>query len=162
MSYSTIILIIGLLIVLGLIYSFFKSFKNDVPRNIIEARYAKSESKFITLDNGSRIHTLVKGNPDGPVLVLLHGYLASLFTFDKVVPQLSEKYKVVCLDFPAFGLTGAVPNKDYSIESFIETVNQVVKKLSIDKFYLLGHSMGGRVAWRYTCLLYTSPSPRDS
>ena len=149
MSYSIIILIIGLLIVLGLIYSFFKSFKNDVPRKIIEARYAKSESKFITLDNGSRIHTLVKGNPDGPVLVLLHGYLASLFTFDKVVPQLSEKYKVVCLDFPAFGLTGAVPNKDYSIESFIETVNQVVKKLSIDKFYLLGHSMGGRVAWRY-------------
>ena len=63
---------------------------------------------------------------------------------------MSEDYRLVSLDLPAFGLTGAIPSGDYSTERFMKTINQLVDSLDIDKFSIVGNSMGGGVSWRYT------------
>ncbi len=78
------------------------------------------------------------------------GFNGSLFNFERLVPYLSEDYRLVSLDLPAFGLTGAIPSGEYSTERFMKTINQLVDSLNIDKFSIAGNSMGGGVSWRYT------------
>ena len=73
-----------------------------------------------------------------------------MFNFKRLVPYLSEDYRLVSLDLPAFGLTGAIPSGDYSTESFMKAINQLVDSLNIEKFSIAGNSMGGGVSWRYT------------
>ena len=122
----------------------------DIPREELEAKYATGASQFLTLDDGSRIHYRDEGNQLGQVIVLVHGFNGSLFNFERLVPYLSEDYRLVSLDLPAFGLTGAIPSGEYSTERFMKTINQLVDFLDIDKFSIAGNSMGGGVSWRYT------------
>ena len=50
---------------------------------------------------------------------------------------------------PGHGLTGAVPNGDYSQEGMVRFVKEVADKLGLDKFAIAGNSMGGGVAARF-------------
>ena len=122
----------------------------DIPREELEAKYATGASQFLTLDDGTRIHYRDEGNQLGQVIVLVHGFNGSLFNFERLVPYLSEDYRLVSLDLPAFGLTGAIPSGEYSTQRFMKTINQLVDSLNIDEFSIVGNSMGGGVSWRYT------------
>ena len=121
----------------------------DIPREELEAKYATGASEFITLDDGSRIHYRDEGNKQGQIIVLVHGMNGSLFNFEKLVPLLSEDFRLISLDLPGFGLTGAIPSKDYSTLRFMKTIYQLVDSLNINRFSLAGNSMGGGVSWRY-------------
>ena len=122
----------------------------DIPREELEAKYATGASQFLTLDDGTRIHYRDEGNQLGQVIVFVHGFNGSLFNFERLVPYLSEDYRLVSLDLPAFGLTGAIPSGEYSTQKFMKTINQLVDSLNIEKFSIAGNSMGGGVSWRYT------------
>ena len=76
-------------------------------------------------------------------------FTSALFSFDRLVPLLTKDYRVISYDFPGFGLTGAVPSRDYSFQSLLDSVSEIRKELKIEELILLGHSMGGRVAWHY-------------
>ena len=102
------------------------------------------------MSDGNIIHYRDEGNLDLPVIVFLHGFNGSLFNFERLTPLLSGEFSIVSLDLPGFGLTGAIPSKNYSNESFMDTVNEVVDHLNITNFSIAGNSMGGGVAWRYT------------
>ncbi len=52
----------------------------DVPREELVGQYAGGASQFVTLPSGASAHMRDEGNPDGPVLVLIHGSNASLHT----------------------------------------------------------------------------------
>ena len=67
----------------------------------------------------------------------------------KMSPLLSNDLRVITIDLPGFGLTGAIPSKDYSINSAFNVINELAENLEIDKFSIGGNSMGGRVSWRY-------------
>jgi pimeloyl-ACP methyl ester carboxylesterase len=83
------------------------------------------------------------------VLVLVHGSNASLFTWEPWVARLHNDFRIVTMDMPGHGLTGAVPNQDYSQEGMVKFVDEVADKLSLRKFAIGGNSMGGGVAARY-------------
>ena len=131
-------------------YLIYSSVYFDISRKELEDKYATGVSQFLELKDGSRIHYRDEGNKDRPTIFLLHGFNSSLFGYEKMIPFLSKEFRLISFDFPAFGLTGAIPSKDYTIENYIKIVNQLKSHLSIDKFYLVGHSMGGHVSWRYT------------
>jgi pimeloyl-ACP methyl ester carboxylesterase len=65
------------------------------------------------------------------------------------VPYLSDNYRVISLDLPAHGLTGALESDLYSHQAYQNVIEEVVEILEVDKFYFVGHSMGGMIAWRY-------------
>jgi len=54
------------------------------------------------------------------------------------------------MDLPAFGLTGPFPNRDYSIEHYVEFLAHFLKAKKIKKCVLVGNSLGGRIAWNFT------------
>jgi pimeloyl-ACP methyl ester carboxylesterase len=121
----------------------------DIARSVLEAKYATPPSQFIMLPDGARAHVRDRGPKDAPVLVLVHGSNASLFTWEPWASRLDNTFRVVSLDMPGHGLTGAVPNHDYSQEGMVKFTLEVADKLGLKKFAIAGNSMGGGVAARF-------------
>ena len=124
-------------------------YQADLPKEEVDAKYTSPASQFLNVDSGARIHFRDEGLADGPPVVLIHGFGASLHTWQAWVDLLGSQYRVVTLDLPAHGLTGSVPDRDYSATNQVATVDAVVNHLGIDRFVLGGNSMGGGVTWRY-------------
>tara|TARA_B100001029_G_scaffold34633_1_gene26317 strand:- start:6468 stop:7442 length:975 start_codon:yes stop_codon:yes gene_type:complete len=140
---------VGFSMVTILVIFIFSGIHLDIPREELEEKYATGSSQFLDLSDGTRIHFRDEGNAKNPTVILLHGFNGSLLNFDRLVPLLVEDYRLVSIDLPGFGLTGAIPSADYSTESFIDTVTTLTTHLGIEKFSIAGNSMGGGVAWRY-------------
>ncbi len=123
--------------------------QSDRDADQMKAKYANAASKFIDIGNGLKIHARDEGNPNGPVLLLVHGSNASLQTWEPWVKQLGGEYRIISIDLPGHGLTGANPTRDYHYASFVTVVDKLMTALEIPKFAIAGNSMGGGVAWHY-------------
>jgi pimeloyl-ACP methyl ester carboxylesterase len=121
----------------------------DIARSVLEVKYARPPSEFIDLPDGARVHVRDQGPRDAPALVLVHGSNASLFTWEPWASRLDKTFRVVSFDLPGHGLTGAVPNHDYSQEGMVKFTQEVADKLGLKKFAIAGNSMGGGVAARF-------------
>ena len=137
-------------IVLALLAGAFWYFSEpDISRAVLEAKYATPPSQFVMLPDGARAHMRDVGPRDGRVLVLVHGSNASLFTWEPWVKRLSGTFRIVTMDMPGHGLTGAVPDRDYSQEGMVKFVDEAADKLGLKSFAIGGNSMGGGIAARY-------------
>jgi pimeloyl-ACP methyl ester carboxylesterase len=96
------------------------------------------------------IHYKTEGS--GEVVVLLHGFLENGSMWDEIALEISKFQQVVRIDFPGFGASEEL-GKDYSIEDLANCTHQVLTELKIDKYTLIGHSMGGYVALEFCKLL---------
>ena len=141
--------IFGIVFFILITLTLYNSIYFDVPRNEIVSKYAKGPSEFIKLKDGSLIHIRDEGNKNGKVLLMVHGFNGSLFNYEPLSPYLKDEYRILSLDLPAHGLTGAVKSDLYSHEGFEKVIMEVVEILGVNKFYFVGHSMGGMIAWRY-------------
>jgi len=150
-------IIVGLVIAaavgIGVLLLFFST--PEVPAATLIARYGQPPSQFLKLPGGTVAHyrdyAAASGNKDAPVLVLLHGSNASLHTWEPWAHRLQPTMRVVSVDLPGHGLTGATVEGDYSTEGMVAFVDSFSRTLGIDRrFVLAGNSMGGNVAWRFT------------
>ena len=81
----------------------------------------------------------------GNAMVLLHGFLENQTMWQDLVPELSQKYRVITIDLLGHGESGCVGYL-HSMEDNAEAVHSVLSKLRIRKAIFVGHSMGGYVA----------------
>jgi pimeloyl-ACP methyl ester carboxylesterase len=122
---------------------------HDFPTERVDAKYLRSGSSFMDV-NGNNVHFILEGNDDRPILVLVHGFTASLHTWDGWVEELKDDYLILRFDAPGFGLTGPMPDAhDFSADYMCNIVEQLTKKLGITRFNIAGNSMGGYIAWNY-------------
>lgn len=121
----------------------------DTDRDEMIAKYSGPAGAFVAGPAGQRVHYRDQGERGGPAIVLIHGANSSLQTWEPLVKRLGADYRIVTLDLPGHGLTGATPDTDYSAEGMIDAVDVVAAKLGLDHFILGGNSMGGWVSWRY-------------
>ena len=87
------------------------------------------------------------GRRDAPVVLLLHGFGASLQAWDDWAPALEKNLRVLRIDIPGFGLSGPAVNQDYSDAADVARVIAVMDQLGVQQVIVTGHSMGGRIAW---------------
>ena len=120
----------------------------DADRASLEARYAAPPSSFVTLE-GVRLHVRDTGPRDGPTVLLLHGFGSSLHTWDRWAALLEADRRVIRLDLPGFGLTGADPTGDYSDLRAVALLDGLLDRLGVAQADVVGSSMGGRIAWRF-------------
>jgi pimeloyl-ACP methyl ester carboxylesterase len=118
-------------------------------RAALEAEYGGTASRFLTLAPGLRVHVRDQGPRGAPALLLVHGSNASLHTWEPWVARLAGRFRVVTLDLPGHGLTGAHPAGDYREEMFVGVIGAVADRLGLDRFVIGGNSMGGELAWKY-------------
>jgi pimeloyl-ACP methyl ester carboxylesterase len=118
----------------------------DLDRAELEKKYASPHTQFLDV-KGQRVHYQDSGPKDAAVLVLLHGFGSSLQTWDTWSETLNKKYRVISLDLLGFGLTGPSPIQAYSDTDDVQLVANLLKQLHISEYALIGHSMGGKIAW---------------
>ncbi len=106
-------------------------------------------ANFIEIDNYKTFYIDV--NPESEkTILLLHGFGGSSTNWIPVIPALAQEgYRVVTVDLKGFGLSEKKRDEDYTHPSQAEFVNSFVNKLELNKFTLVGHSMGGNIAMMY-------------
>jgi pimeloyl-ACP methyl ester carboxylesterase len=122
---------------------------DDIPVATLRAKYGSPASQYVTLAPGTVVHLRDEGARDGFPILLLHGSNASLHTWEPWVARLKSRFRVITFDFPAHGLSGPVPSRDYSTKAYVEITEKVAAHLGLTRFALGGNSMGGGVAWHF-------------
>jgi len=120
----------------------------DTSYSEMKNKYLTSDSQFIDLENGVRVHFRDFGNPQRNALVLIHGTSDSLLTWDAISPMLEQQYRLISLDLPGHGFSSAHPTADYSREQMSKTVVLLLDHLKLESASLMGNSLGGGIAWR--------------
>lgn len=105
----------------------------------------------ITL-NGLRLHYVDYGapSPDAPVMVMLHGLTSAWGAWRRVAEHFAPRYRVVALDQRGHGESEWAAADQYDTDSYLSDLEQFVDGLGLDRFVLVGQSMGGHHTIAYT------------
>lgn len=90
------------------------------------------------------IHYEAKGR--GRPVILLHGWMETWAVWRETIEELSKEFRTYALDFWGFGDSGSYKGPSFTVDHYVEMVNQFIEKLGIVKAPLIGHSMGGTVS----------------
>lgn len=103
-------------------------------------------SRFMEVD-GVRLHYQEAGDPEGPLMILIHGFAASNLVWSKVFLEFAAAgYRVIAPDLPGYGYSGKPRHLDYTIASQAEMIVSFLERLEIDRAVFLGSSYGAAVA----------------
>jgi len=137
------------IVAVALVGAYFFFSVPEIPRAALVAKYGTPPSQFLRLPDGALLHYRDRGAKKAPALLLIHGSNASLFTWEPWTKRLDDSFRVVAIDMPGHGLTGAVPSNDYSQAAMVEFTKEAADKIGLAKFAIAGNSMGGGVAARF-------------
>src|SRR3989442_15034853 len=104
---------------------------------------------------GTKLRYVAAGR--GRALVLLHTLRTQLDMFQKLIPELSQRFRVYALDYPGHGYSD-IPQAEYSSELFVTAVAQFRDHLGIRGAGVEGKLIGGTIA----LLLAGRDNPRGS
>ena len=106
------------------------------------------EGRHVRLQNGYRIHYLDEGR--GDVVVFLHGSgsgACGYSNFKGNYPALvAAGYRCILVDLVGFGYSDKPDNVDYTLDFFVECVKQALDAIGVERYTVLGNSLGGAVA----------------
>ncbi len=108
-------------------------------------------ARYVDSSEGVRIATYEEGNPDGPTVVLTHGWPDSHVLWDGVVPLLAERFRIIRYDNRGVGASSVPkPVGSYTMERYADDFASVIGALSPDgPVHVLGHDWGSAAMWQY-------------
>lgn len=100
--------------------------------------------------DGVQVFYRSAGDPDSPVILLLHGFPASSFMFRNLIPRLADEYRVIAPDIPGFGFTETPPERNYvySFDSLAKTIQAFTKALNLNRFAIYVFDYGAPTGFR--------------
>ncbi|MCC7368538.1 MAG: alpha/beta hydrolase [Chloroflexi bacterium] len=99
--------------------------------------------------NGLAFHLLDWGGTSQTPVLFLHGGSLTAHTWDLVCLSLRDEYRCFALDLRGHGDSSWSPDGDYSLGAYAADVEGVVEALGLDRFILVGMSLGGAIALTY-------------
>ncbi|MFK7896979.1 MAG: alpha/beta fold hydrolase [Myxococcota bacterium] len=108
----------------------------------------ESTSHRIAGADGLELHVL-EWSQEGVPLVLLHGHGNEAHLWDDFVPKIADHYRVLAVDQRGHGDSGWDPEGRYEAENMADDLEAVLAAFEIDRFVLVGFSMGGRVSMAF-------------
>lgn len=99
--------------------------------------------------NGLRHHLIARGSPGTPVVMMIHGLAGQAHVFDVIASRLAAKYHVYCLDVRGRGESDWGPAEGYGIDTYVADLEAVRDALGLQRFALVGTSMGGIITMNY-------------
>jgi len=94
--------------------------------------------------NGVELHVEQRGS-GAPALVFLHYWGGSSRTWRYVVEALESDFRTIAIDQRGWGHSAA-PETGYALADLARDAQAVVEALELERYILVGHSMGGKVA----------------
>ena len=78
-------------------------------------------------------------------VVLLHGYLESMYMWDDFLPLLTPSVRVITVDIPGHGISDAIAEK-HTMELMADTLHDMLDAMGVERVTMVGHSMGGYIS----------------
>ena len=120
----------------------------DKDRATLERLYLNAPSDMIEVA-GTRLHVRDSGAKRAPAVIFLHGFGASLHTWEPWAAELAKGLRVIRIDLPGSGLSLPDPTSDYTDRRSLQIINALMDKLGLARASLVGNSIGGRIAWTF-------------
>ena len=120
-----------------------------VPVSAQDKRMQEVTYRTVDVD-GMSIFYREAGPPDGPAILLLHGFPASSHMFRDLMPRLADRYRVIAPDYPGSGHSDApsVAQFSYTFERLTDVVEGLSQKLRLGRYVLYLQDFGGPVGFR--------------
>ena len=83
---------------------------------------------------------------EGPAVVLLHGYPTSSYLWREIAPALSARMRVIAPDLIGYGNSEKPANADLSLRAQAGYVRELLRRIGIERYAVVGHGMGGGIA----------------
>jgi pimeloyl-ACP methyl ester carboxylesterase len=113
----------------------------DTAPDAPQARFYQSQ--------GLRLHYSDWGNPSAPALLLVHGGLDHSRSWDDLARALRSTFHVIAPDLRGHGDSDWAAGSSYSLADHVYDLTCLAKSASLEKFAVVGHSMGGMVSLTY-------------
>lgn len=115
------------------------------------ADLALTHSDVVT--NGVRLHVVQAGPPEGPPVILLHGFPECWYGWRHQIAPLAEAgYRVVVPDQRGYNLSDKPPGlAAYTRDVLAADVVGLLDHLGVERGLVVGHDWGGAVAWWLAC-----------
>ena len=96
--------------------------------------------------NGTTLYFVHGGT--GPAVLLLHGFPEDWYAYHRVMPLLAKQFTVVAVDLRGIGGSAATAG-GYDAANMAEDVHQLAEHLHLEHVYIVGHDIGGMVAYAF-------------
>jgi pimeloyl-ACP methyl ester carboxylesterase len=107
-------------------------------------------TKFNNIEvDGLNIFYREAGDANKPVMLLLHGFPSTSHMFRDLMPALSDDFHLIAPDYPGFGQSDSPDHQqfDYTFEHLSEIIEDFLKKLNIDGFYMYVFDYGAPIGF---------------
>jgi pimeloyl-ACP methyl ester carboxylesterase len=106
---------------------------------------------FPQLRSGIRVRAVERGDSASPPVVLIPGWGCSVYTYNRNMPALADAgFRVIAVDLKGHGLSDKpLASDEYTIESLIEHLRDILDALGLDRPALVGHSLGGSLIYHF-------------
>ncbi|WP_409301320.1 alpha/beta fold hydrolase [Peribacillus sp. SCS-155] len=91
------------------------------------------ETKLAYIDQGN-----------GETLVLVHGFCGSSGYWEKVIPELTDNFRIIAIDIQGHGKS-PIMSETFQIEDLADDICSLLDRLSVGKVFMFGHSLGGYI-----------------
>jgi len=105
------------------------------------------EHRYVDIGGGVTIHVAEAGPPDGPPVMLVHGFPQNWWEWHEVIgPLAADGYRVLCPDLRGAGWSSA-PRSSYRKDEMADDLAAVLDRLGVPSVTLVAHDWGGPVAF---------------
>jgi pimeloyl-ACP methyl ester carboxylesterase len=100
--------------------------------------------------DGVQVFYRAAGDPNSPVVLLLHGFPTSSFMFRELIPRLANDNRVIAPDLPGFGFTQVPAERKYiySFDQLANTIDAFARALKIDRYAIYVFDYGAPTGFR--------------
>jgi len=100
--------------------------------------------------DGVRVFYRAAGDPNSPVVLLLHGFPTSSFMFRELIPRLADDYRVIAPDLPGFGFTEVPAERKYvyTFDGLASTIEAFMESLQLDRYAIYVFDYGAPIGFR--------------
>jgi pimeloyl-ACP methyl ester carboxylesterase len=106
---------------------------------------------FPRLRSGLKVRVVERGDADAPPVVLVHGWGCCAYVFHRNMPVLADAgFRAIAVDLKGHGLSDKpLANEEYTTDSLIEHLRDILDALDLDQPALAGHSLGGSLIYHF-------------
>lgn len=101
--------------------------------------------------SNTKIFVQQAGNSEN-VILLIHGFLGSTFSWRFLIPILGAHFTVYAVDLPGFGRSDKGKRYPYTLSAYAQSLYDFLQSEGVRRLMIIAHSMGGQVAMRLASL----------
>jgi pimeloyl-ACP methyl ester carboxylesterase len=121
------------------------------PQEMYPAGVSGITSRIVSLSTGVRVRVAESGPRDGPPVVLLHGWAATVYMYRHALELLpAQGFRVIAPDLRGFGLSDKpITHRAYALDAYLDDLAALLDALELGNVALGGQSMGGGIALHF-------------